>query len=63
MPAGIPLAAKLRTSSEVKSGRKNLSFSYSTGQGKSGRKSVAAFTKFANFTLISLLTKATKPEK
>lgn len=63
MPDGMPLPAKVRISNEVKSGRKNLSFSYSTGQGKRGSKSVAAFTKFVNFTLISLFTKATKPEK
>ena len=63
IPAGTPLPANDKISKEVKSGRKNVSFSYSAGQGNIGRNSVAAFTKSANFTLIGLLTKATKPMK
>lgn len=57
----MPLPANVKISKEVKSGRKNVSFSYSAGQGNKGRNLVAAFTKSANFTLMGLLTKATKP--
>lgn len=61
MPAGIPDDAKLSTSRDVKSGLRNVSFSYSLGHGRRGRKSSAFFTRFPNFALIALFTIATKP--
>ena len=61
IPAGIPLLPNPRTSSEVKSGRKNLSFSYAGGQGRDGRRSSALETSDVNFALISLFTTDTKP--
>ena len=61
IPAGIPLLPKPNTSSEVKSGRKNLSFSYVEGQGRAGRSSSALDTSDVNFALISLFTTDTKP--
>ena len=45
MPAGTPDPAKERTSREVKSGRRNLSFSNSLGHGSLGRMSSAASTR------------------
>ena len=45
MPAGTPDPAKERTSSEVKSGKRNLSFSNSLGHGSRGRMSSAASTR------------------
>lgn len=63
MPAGIPLPANVKISKDVKSGRKNLSFSYSAGHGRRGRNSVAAFTKSANLTLMGLFTTATNPKQ
>ena len=38
IPAGIPLLPKVSTSREVKSGRRNTSFSKAAGQGSRGRK-------------------------
>ncbi|PSN36109.1 hypothetical protein C0J52_17199 [Blattella germanica] len=61
MPAGMPLPEKVRTSSEVKSGRRNLSFSKLLGQGSSGRRTSAFSTRLANLADISLLTMATNP--
>ena len=61
IPAGIPLLPNPSTSSEVKSGRKNLSFSYSGGQGRLGSSSSALDTNDVNFALISLFTTETKP--
>lgn len=61
IPAGMPDDAKLKTSRDVKSGRRNVSFSYSFGQGRRGRKDSAFSTKEPNFALISLLTIATNP--
>lgn len=61
IPAGIPEPANVRTSREVKSGRKNLSFSNAAGQGRRGSRCSAWFTSSANLALISLLTTATKP--
>lgn len=62
MPAGIPLPAKVRTSSEVKSGLRNVSFSNSLGQGSCGSKTSAELTSLANRSLIALFTTATKPD-
>lgn len=61
IPAGIPLLPKPTTSSEVKSGRKNVSFSYSRGHGRSGRSFSALETSVENLALISLFTTATNP--
>ena len=61
IPAGIPLLPNPSTSSEVKSGRKNLSFSYSGGQGRAGSSSSALDTSNVNFALISLFTTETNP--
>ena len=44
IPAGIPDPPKHNTSREVKSGRRNVSFSYSLGQGKRGNKVSAPST-------------------
>lgn len=61
MPAGMPLPAYVRTSSDVKSGRRNLSFSKPLGQGSSVNSISACCTRTANFADISLFTTATKP--
>lgn len=61
IPAGIPEPANVKTSREVKSGRRNLSFSNAAGQGRRGSRCSAWFTSSANLALISLLTTATKP--
>lgn len=61
IPAGIPLLPNPSTSSEVKSGRKNLSFSYAGGQGSSGNRVSALPTNELNLALISLLTTDTNP--
>ena len=61
MPAGMPEPAKARTSSEVKSGLRNLSFSYAEGQGRRARRCSEFSTRSPNFALISLFTTATKP--
>lgn len=52
-PAGIPPVAKLRISSAVKSGRWNVSTSYSLPHGKSVKMSGAASTSALNFLLCS----------
>lgn len=62
MPAGIPLPAKVRTSREVKSGLRKVSFSNSRGQGSSGSKTSAELTSLAKRSLIALFTTATKPK-
>lgn len=61
IPAGIPLLPKPSTSREVKSGLKNLSFSYAGGHGSSGSNFSALDTSDANLALISLLTTDTNP--
>ena len=61
IPAGTPLLPNANTSSEVKSGRRNLSFSYASGHGRRGRNSSALSTNVPNFALISLFTTATNP--
>lgn len=61
MPAGTPLPAKARTSSEVKSGRRKRSFSKARGHGRRGSSSSARLTSSENLADISLLTTATKP--
>ena len=61
IPAGIPLLPNPSTSREVKSGRKNLSFSYAGGQGSSGNRVSALPTNELNLALISLLTTDTNP--
>lgn len=63
IPAGIPLDPKAKTSSEVKSGRRNVSFLYAEGHGRFGSSFSALSTRAANFALISLFTTATKPVK
>lgn len=61
MPAGMPLPVNVRTSSDVKSGRRNLSFSNPLGQGSSVNSTSACCTRMANFADLSLFTTATKP--
>lgn len=61
IPAGIILPANVTTSSEVKSGLWNLSFSNSRGHGSRGISSSALSTNAWNFLDISLFTRATKP--
>lgn len=61
MPAGTRLFAKVKTSKEVKSGLRNLSFSNVSGQGRSLIRVGAESTSFVNFLLIVLFTIATKP--
>lgn len=61
IPAGMPLPAKVSTSSEVKSGLRKRSFSNAAGQGSSGSKTSAELTSCANRALIALFTTATKP--
>ena len=61
IPAGIPLEANDTTSSDVKSGRRNLSFSKSTPHGRRGRNTSAESTSCENLELIDLLTTATNP--
>lgn len=61
IPAGIPLPAKVRTSKDVKSGLRNLSFSKPLFHGNKLRNCSAFDTKVENLADISLLTTATKP--
>lgn len=61
IPAGIPLEANVTMSREVKSGRRNWSFSKSLGHGSLGRRLSAELTSWANLLLMVLLTTATKP--
>jgi hypothetical protein len=59
MPAGTPEPAKARTSSEVKSGRKNLSFSNPVGQGRYLSSSSALSTNtwyFSDWKEIEIVT-------
>lgn len=57
----MPLPANVRTSNEVKSGLRNLSFSNPLFQGNKLRNCSAFDTKFENLADISLFTAATKP--
>lgn len=61
MPAGMPEPAKVRTSREVKSGVRNLSFSKAGGQGSSFSSCSALATSRSNLALMALFTMATKP--
>ena len=61
MPAGIPDPPKVSTSKDVKSGLRNLSFSYDCGHGNLARRCSAFSTRAPNLALISLFTTATKP--
>lgn len=61
IPAGMTLPEKVRTSNEVKSGRKKVSFSRSLPHGSNFMKPSAPSTNFPNFFDISLLTIETKP--
>lgn len=61
IPAGIPLPANVRTSSDVKSGRRNVSFSKALGHGRLVSSVSASATSVENFDDISLFTMATKP--
>ena len=63
IPAGTPLEPNAKTSSDVKSGHRNLSFSKSLGQGRRVSKDSADSTNLVNFLLIVLLTTATKPDE
>ena len=61
IPAYVVEPAKVRTSSEVKSGLRNLSFSKSLGHGSRGRMLSEASTRAWNFSDFFLFTIATKP--
>lgn len=61
MPAGMPEPAKVRTSREVKSGVRNLSFSKAGGQGSSFSSCSALATSHSNLALMALFSMATKP--
>lgn len=61
IPAGIPDPANVRTSRDVKSGFRNVSFSKVEGQGSFLSISGAESKRASNFFDISLLTIATKP--
>ena len=61
MPAGMPLEPKAIMSKEVKSGRRNWSFSKAGGHGRRGRRLSAVLTRLENFELMSLSTTATNP--
>jgi hypothetical protein len=57
IPAGIPDPAKVRTSREVKSGDRNLSFSKSSPHGSSGISEGAAETSSPKALVLSTIDK------
>ena len=61
IPAYVVEPAKVRTSSDVKSGFRNLSFSNSFGHGSRGRIFSDASTRAWNFSDFFLFTIATNP--
>src|SRR3569833_2495896 len=61
MPAGMPEPQKVRTSREVKSGERNLSFSKSLLKGNKGINVGAASTRSPKARDLSRLTMAAKP--